>query len=114
MLRILVLFISKTLPYSFCACVQNTPKIVTFVIGKIKLVSFGLFLRPKMLFGQRHFAINIYNICKVLSDMLSILLHGIISLPDATSYQAIIIQNYKKLRDSHLRLKMSPFQAVIK
>ena len=26
-------FISKTLPYFFCACVRNTPKIVTFVIG---------------------------------------------------------------------------------
>ena len=44
MLRIGVLFISKTLPYSFCACIQNTPKIVTFVIGKMKLVSFSLFL----------------------------------------------------------------------
>ena len=34
-----------------------------------KLVSFSLFLdapppRPKMPFGQRHVAINIYNICK--------------------------------------------------
>ena len=34
-LRIGTLFISKTLPYSFCACVLNTPKIVTFVIGKM-------------------------------------------------------------------------------
>ena len=42
-----MLFISKTLPYSFCACVQNTPKIVTFVIGKMKLVSFSLFLELK-------------------------------------------------------------------
>ena len=30
MLRIDVLFIIKTLPYSFCACVRNTTKIVTF------------------------------------------------------------------------------------
>ena len=35
----------------------------------MKLVSFSLFLdasppRPKMPFGQRHVAINIYNICK--------------------------------------------------
>ena len=50
-----MLFISKTLPYSFCACVRNTPKIVTFVIGKMKLVYFSLFLdafppRPKMPF----------------------------------------------------------------
>ena len=39
-----MLFISQTLPYSFCACVRNTPKIVTFVIGRMKLVSFSLFL----------------------------------------------------------------------
>ena len=69
MLRIGVLFISQALPYSFCACVRNTPKIVTFIIGNMKLVSFSLFLdafppRPKMPFGQRHVAINIYNICK--------------------------------------------------
>ena len=44
MLRIGVLFISQTLPYSFCACVRNTPEIVAFVIGKMKLVSFSLFL----------------------------------------------------------------------
>ena len=44
MLRIGVLFISKTLPYSFCACVRNTPKVVLFVIRKMKLVSFSLFL----------------------------------------------------------------------
>ena len=43
MLRIGVLFISQTLPYSFCACVRNAPKIVTFVIGKMKMVSFSLF-----------------------------------------------------------------------
>ena len=39
-----MLFTSQTLPYSFCACVRNTPKIMTFVIGKMKLVSFSLFL----------------------------------------------------------------------
>ena len=44
MLRIGVFFISKTFPYSYCACVRNTPKIVTFVIEKMKLVSFGLFI----------------------------------------------------------------------
>ena len=44
MLRIEVLFISQTLPYSFSACVRITPKIVTFVIGKMKLMSFSLFL----------------------------------------------------------------------
>ena len=43
MLRMGVLFISKTLPYSFCSCVRNTPKIVSFVIRKMKLVSFSLF-----------------------------------------------------------------------
>ena len=63
-----MLFISQTLPYSFCACVRNAPKIVTFVIGKMKMVSFSLFRcfppRPKMPFGQRHVAININNICK--------------------------------------------------
>ena len=69
MLRIGMLFISQTLPYSFYACVRNTPKIVTFFIGKMKLVSDSLFLdafppRPKKPFGQRHVAINIYNICQ--------------------------------------------------
>ena len=74
MLRIEVLSISQTLLYSFCACARNTPKIVMFVIGKMKLVSFSLFLdaspppppplRPKMPFGQWHVAINIYNIYK--------------------------------------------------
>ena len=44
MLRIGVLFISKTFSYSYCACVRNTPKIVTFVIEKMKLVSFSLFI----------------------------------------------------------------------
>ena len=65
MLRILVLFISETLTYSFCACVRNTPKIVEFVIGKIKLVSFTLFLdasppppRPKMPFT---YVVNVYS-----------------------------------------------------
>ena len=32
-----MLFTSKTLPYSFCSFVGNTPKIVTFVVGKMKL-----------------------------------------------------------------------------
>ena len=51
-------FVSKTLHYSFCACVRNILKIVMFVIEKMKLVSFSLFLdaspppRPKMPFGQ--------------------------------------------------------------
>ena len=58
-----MLFISKTLPYSICACVQNTPKIVTLVIGKMKLVSLCLFLdasrlRPKMPFT---YVINVYS-----------------------------------------------------
>ena len=62
-----MLFNSKTLPYSFCACVRNTPKIVSFVIRKKKLVSFSLFSdafppRPKMPFK---YAVNVY------SDMLS-------------------------------------------
>ena len=50
-------FVSKNLQYSFCACVRNMLKIVTFVIEKMKLVSFSLFLdafppRPTMPFGQ--------------------------------------------------------------
>ena len=62
-------FISKTLQYSFCACVRNILKIVTFVIEKMKLASFSLFLdgsppRPKIPFGQLNVAIQIYNICK--------------------------------------------------
>ena len=64
-------FISKTLRYSFCACIRNIHvlKIVTFVIEKMKLASFSLFLdalppRPKMPFGQLNVAKQIYNICK--------------------------------------------------
>ena len=63
-------FISKKMRYSFCACVRNILKIVTFVIEKMKLASFSLFLdaspppRPKMPFGQLNVAIQIYNICK--------------------------------------------------
>ena len=58
-------FISKTLRYSFCACVRNILKIVTFVIEKMKLASFSLFLdafppRPKMPFGQLNVAIYKY------------------------------------------------------
>ena len=42
---------------------------MTFVIEKMKLASFSLFLdafptRPKMSFGQLNVAIQIYNICK--------------------------------------------------
>ena len=36
--------VSKTLQYSFCACVRNVLKIGMFVIEKMKLVSFSLFL----------------------------------------------------------------------
>ena len=62
-------FISKTLRYSFCACVRNILKIVTFVIKKMKLASFILFLdafppRPKMPFGQLNVPIQKYKICK--------------------------------------------------
>ena len=39
-----MLFIFKTLQYPSCACVRNILKIVTFVTGKVKLVSFSLFL----------------------------------------------------------------------
>ena len=54
MLRIELLFNSKTLRYYFC---KLHTKIVTFLIEKMKLVSFNLFLdafppRPKMPFGQ--------------------------------------------------------------
>ena len=37
-------FVLKTLQYSFCTCVRNILKIVMFVIEKMKLVSFNLFL----------------------------------------------------------------------
>ena len=62
-------FISKTFRYSFCACVRNILKILTFVIEKMKLASFSLFFdafppRPKMPFGQLNVAVQIYNICK--------------------------------------------------
>ena len=64
-------FLFKTLRYSFCACLRNILKIVTFAIEKMKLASFSLFLdasppRPKMPFGQLNVAIQIYNICKGL------------------------------------------------
>ena len=46
----------STLLCSFCACVRNKLNIAMFVIEKMKLVSFSLFLdaspRPKMPFGQ--------------------------------------------------------------
>ena len=63
-------FFFKTLRYSFCVCVRNILKRVTFVIEKMKLASFSLFLdafppRPKMPFGQLNVAIQIYNICKL-------------------------------------------------
>ena len=50
-------FVSKTLQYSFCACVRNILKTVMFVVEKMKLVSLSLFLdafslRPKMPFGH--------------------------------------------------------------
>ena len=58
-----MLFIAKTLPYSFCACVRNTPKSMRFVVGKMKLVSLSLFLdafppRPKMPFT---YIVNVYS-----------------------------------------------------
>ena len=61
-------FLFETLRYSFCACVRNILKIVTFAIEKMKLAIFSLFFdasppRPKMPFGQL-VAIQIYNICK--------------------------------------------------
>ena len=64
-------FVFKTLRYSFCVCVRNILKSVTFVIEKMKLASFSLFLdafppRPKMPFGQLNVAIQIHNICKWL------------------------------------------------
>ena len=37
-------FIFEILRYSFCACVRHILKIVTFVIEKMKLASFSLFL----------------------------------------------------------------------
>ena len=62
-------FFFETLRYSFCACVRNILKIVTFAIEKMKLASFSVFLdasppRPKMPFGQLNVALQIYNICK--------------------------------------------------
>ena len=58
-----MLFISKTLPYSFCAYIRNTPKIVIFVIGNMKLVSISLF---QMLFPPRPempitYVVNVYR-----------------------------------------------------
>ena len=61
-----MLFISKTLPYSFCACIRNTHKIVTFVIGKMKLVSFSLFLDAP---PPRHKMPSVIYVVNVYSDM---------------------------------------------
>ena len=68
-LRIYMLFVSKTLQYSFCACVRNLHKIVIFVIEKMKLVSFSLLLdasppRPKMPLGQSNVIMLKYNMRK--------------------------------------------------
>ena len=63
-------FIFETLRFSFCACVRNILKIVTFVIEKMRLASFSLFFyafpppRPKMHFRQINVGIQIHNICK--------------------------------------------------
>ena len=72
-------FVSKTLRYSFCACVRNILKIVAFVIEKMKLASFSLFLdafppppRPKMPFGQLNVAIQIYNIITYVNGVLGL------------------------------------------
>ena len=52
-------FVSKTLQYSFCACVRNMLKIGMFVIEKMNIGVFQFVLRcfpppprPKMPFGQ--------------------------------------------------------------
>ena len=42
-LRIQVSFINKTFRYCFYAYIRNIPKIVTFVIEKMKLASFSFF-----------------------------------------------------------------------
>ena len=62
-------YLFENLRDSFCACVRNILKIVTFAIEKMKLASFSLFLdafppRPKMPFEQLNVAIQIHNICK--------------------------------------------------
>ena len=68
-----MLFIFQTLPYSFCACVRNTPKNYDVCHWKDETGVFQFIFRcppppppprPKMPFGQRHVALNIYNICK--------------------------------------------------
>ena len=62
-IRFTAILISLTLPYFFCACVRNTPKFETFVIGKWKLVSCSLVCfrcspRPKMTFI---YVVNVYS-----------------------------------------------------
>ena len=69
-----MLFISKTFPFSYCACVRNTPKIVTFVTEKMKLVSFSLFIdalppRPKMPFT---YVVNVYSRCRCPKGILGL------------------------------------------
>ena len=52
MIRIELVFISKTLRYSSSARVRNILKSVTFVIEKVKLVSFSLFLDASPLYPR--------------------------------------------------------------
>ena len=57
-------FVSKTLQYSFCACIRNILKIVMLVIEKMKLVSFSLFLDETQdaLWTIEHHYINIQHV----------------------------------------------------
>ena len=71
MLWIQLLFSSKLFGIPSAHAYELHTKIVTFLIEKIKLVSFSLFLdasppppRPKMPFGQCYVPKYIYNICK--------------------------------------------------
>ena len=63
-------FISKILWYSFCACVRNILKNVTFIIEKMKLASFSLFLDafppldPRSPLDNEMSLYKIYKICK--------------------------------------------------
>ena len=63
-----MLFISKTLPYSFCTCVLNTPRIGKNEIGVFQFVFLDAFTpRPKMPFT---YAVNVYSDMSLLQGYL--------------------------------------------
>ena len=66
-------FVFKILQYSFCACVRNILKIVMFVIEKMKLVSFSLFLDAFLPLDPRCPLDNGTSLCKYTTCIKGVL-----------------------------------------